>query len=588
MRRLRDKEELDGRDRRRRQHPGREPLCRPPRRLPLHARHERRRHSRPRRAPRRGQGAGARACRPRCRARRGAATTPSRSSPTAASPGASRRSPGSSAATAPLKPKIQLLADEHLGAADREQVLRRLEAWLDAELDAASSSRSSRLSEASDLSGLARGLAFRLAGDSRRASPRGGRRARSRRSTKAPRAQLRKYGVRFGAFNVYIPALLKPAAADLVLLLWALHAGRELRPRRRCPAAPPAARASPRSRPMRTSPSPIGTRPASMSRARRAVRIDMLERLSDLIRARVSWRPAEGGAAAPSGATGDGGFRVVPELMCVVGCSGEDFASILKALGFRRERRKLAPTGRRRSRRRKRPMARRPCDANRGAGASEPPSTRSGGQASARMRAERHDTHGEAQAAAAARTASAGACQREPRPRRRARSASAPPNFRLSPCLRSFAAISPPAGRKETEASHDVGSAARQMALVREARQDAHRSPHELIEAGKIRINGERAEIEPPGALGDVVTGISAGAGRLFVVRVAGEAERRGPATIARTLYEDLTPAAPAPASNVARRYRASVPPSATAGGSTPSRPTMHSCDCVLRCRRSL
>ena len=76
----------------------------------------------------------------------------------------------------------------------------------------------------------------------------------------------------------------------------------------------------------------------------RAVRIDMLERLSDLIRTRFIWSATEGGEAAPSGATGDGGFRVAPELMSVVGCSGEDFASILKALGFRRERRKLAQT----------------------------------------------------------------------------------------------------------------------------------------------------------------------------------------------------------------------------------------------------
>ena len=75
----------------------------------------------------------------------------------------------------------------------------------------------------------------------------------------------------------------------------------------------------------------------------RAVRIDMLERLSDLIRARIAYRSAEGGVAPPSGATGDGGFRVVPELMSVVGCSGEEFCSILKALGFRLERRKLAP-----------------------------------------------------------------------------------------------------------------------------------------------------------------------------------------------------------------------------------------------------
>lgn len=74
-----------------------------------------------------------------------------------------------------------------------------------------------------------------------------------------------------------------------------------------------------------------------------------------------------------------------------------------------------------------------------------------------------------------------------------------------------------------------------------------------LIEAGKIRINGERAlKVSRPVRAGDVVTGISAGAGRLFVVRVAGEAERRGPAMVARSLYEDLTPEVPR-ASNLAR-----------------------------------
>ena len=66
-----------------------------------------------------------------------------------------------------------------------------------------------------------------------------------------------------------------------------------------------------------------------------------------------------------------------------------------------------------------------------------------------------------------------------------------------------------------------------------------------LIEAGKIRINGERTlKVSRPVRAGDVVTGVSARAGRLFVVRVAGEAERRGPVTVARTLDEDLTPGA--------------------------------------------
>jgi ATP-dependent RNA helicase SUPV3L1/SUV3 len=139
---------------------------------------------------------------------------------------------------------------------------------------------------------------------------------------------------------VYLPALLKPAAGDLLLLLWSLYSGEahglDLDA---LPARPQQGL---------TSVEADKHIPESYWRAAgfrlagsRAVRIDMLERLSDLIRARIAYRPAEG-VTPPLGATGDGGFRVVPELMSVVGCSGEDFASILKALGFRRERRPLA------------------------------------------------------------------------------------------------------------------------------------------------------------------------------------------------------------------------------------------------------
>jgi ATP-dependent RNA helicase SUPV3L1/SUV3 len=241
----------------------------------------------------------------------------------------------------PLKPKFQLLADEHLGPAEREQVLRRIEAWLSAQLNGRLAPLVA-LSEASDLSGLARGLAFRVVetlGVLRRDAVAGEVKALDQ----TARAGLRKYGVRFGAFNIYIPALLKPAAADLLLLLWALHAGRDYgidaealppRPRQGLTSV----EADPRV------PEPYWHAAGFQIAGARAIRIDMLERLSDLIRARVSWRPVEGGEPAPSGATGDGGFRASPELMSVVGCSGEDFASILRALGFRRDRRKLEPT----------------------------------------------------------------------------------------------------------------------------------------------------------------------------------------------------------------------------------------------------
>ena len=37
------------------------------------------------------------------------------------------------------------------------------------------------------------------------------------------RASLRKYGVRFGAYHIYLPALLKPGPRKLATELWALR-----------------------------------------------------------------------------------------------------------------------------------------------------------------------------------------------------------------------------------------------------------------------------------------------------------------------------------------------------------------------------
>lgn len=62
-----------------------------------------------------------------------------------------------------------------------------------------------------------------------------------------------------------------------------------------------------------------------------------------------------------------------------------------------------------------------------------------------------------------------------------------------------------------------------------------------LIAAGKVRINGERT-LKPSRLVhaGDVIT--AAHLGRLSVIRVVDIAKRRGPASAAQTLYEDLTP----------------------------------------------
>jgi ATP-dependent RNA helicase SUPV3L1/SUV3 len=73
------------------------------------------------------------------------------------------------------------------------------------------------------------------------------------------------------------------------------------------------------------------------------VRIDILERLADLIRLLLAWRPETPGDNAPAGATGDGGFTIVPDMMSILGCSPDELGAVLKALGFWVERREVAP-----------------------------------------------------------------------------------------------------------------------------------------------------------------------------------------------------------------------------------------------------
>jgi ribosome-associated heat shock protein Hsp15 len=73
------------------------------------------------------------------------------------------------------------------------------------------------------------------------------------------------------------------------------------------------------------------------------------------------------------------------------------------------------------------------------------------------------------------------------------------------------------------------------------------------IEAGKVRVNGIRA-LKPSRLVqaDDVVTATLFG--KLSVVRVLGIAERRGAASLARRLYDDLTPQAAAAPETAARQ----------------------------------
>jgi ATP-dependent RNA helicase SUPV3L1/SUV3 len=74
----------------------------------------------------------------------------------------------------------------------------------------------------------------------------------------------------------------------------------------------------------------------------RAVRVDILERRADLIRPALSWRETSPGTK-PAGAFDGRGFVVTQAMTSLTGSAGEDFASVLRALGYRMERRPAPP-----------------------------------------------------------------------------------------------------------------------------------------------------------------------------------------------------------------------------------------------------
>jgi ATP-dependent RNA helicase SUPV3L1/SUV3 len=157
----------------------------------------------------------------------------------------------------------------------------------------------------------------------------------------ASRATLRKYGVRFGAYHIYVPALLKPAARALASLLWAqkqddvdfsaLSGAQHL------------AGSGRTSFPVDKQLNRDAYRVLGYKQCgERAVRVDILERLADLIRPALSWRETSPGEK-PAGAFDGRGFVVTQAMTSLTGSAGEDFASILRALGYRMERRPPPP-----------------------------------------------------------------------------------------------------------------------------------------------------------------------------------------------------------------------------------------------------
>jgi len=231
-----------------------------------------------------------------------------------------------------LKPRVILLADEQLTGAARDKVAARAERYVHYQIESQLKPLVD-LKGAEQLTGIAKGIAFRLVenfglvnrrdiADDVKALDQEG------------RAALRRLGVRFGAYHIFVPTLIKPAPASLVTLLWALqNDGKDKQGFGDVVHALATGR---------TSVLVNGAFDPNFYRlagyrvlGRRAVRVDILERLADLIRPALSWRAGTG--RRPDGAYDGAAFIVTPPMMSILGATADDIEEILKGLGYRAE-----------------------------------------------------------------------------------------------------------------------------------------------------------------------------------------------------------------------------------------------------------
>ncbi len=222
-----------------------------------------------------------------------------------------------------LSPQVQPFVDEDAAPDVAEKVRRRLGHWIDRRI-AALFQPLIALRDDALLTGMARGIGYRLV-EALGVLPRGEIADDVKALDQDGRASLRKHGVRFGQYTLFQPLLLKPAPTRLRLVLWGLKEGLD-----EFPAAPPPGLVTVPALPG----APAGFYPRAGYRlaGERAIRIDMLERLADLLR----------------GLDAQNGFEAAPDMLSITGLGQEQFARLMQGLGYTatsgtRPKRKPAP-----------------------------------------------------------------------------------------------------------------------------------------------------------------------------------------------------------------------------------------------------
>jgi ATP-dependent RNA helicase SUPV3L1/SUV3 len=213
----------------------------------------------------------------------------------------------------PAKPTVEAFVDEEAGPDVAEKVRRRLQHFIDRKV-AAQFEPLLAMARDEALTGLARGFAFRLS-EAMGVLPRDAVASEVKELDQDARGALRKHGVRFGQFTIFLPALLKPAPTRLRLILWSLWNGLQ-----EFPESPPPGLVTipnvaevPKQHYTLAGYHPAGTR---------AIRIDMLERLADILRQKDS----------------RAGFEATPDMLSITGMTLDQFADLMAGLGYKGER----------------------------------------------------------------------------------------------------------------------------------------------------------------------------------------------------------------------------------------------------------
>ena len=210
----------------------------------------------------------------------------------------------------PLKPKAHAFVDEEAGIDVAQKVERRLQHFIDRKI-ATLFEPLLNLQNDDSLTGLARGFAFQMK-EALGVVARRNVAEDVKALDQDARSLLRKHGVRFGQFTVFLPLLLKPAPTRLRLVLWSLAQGLD-----EFPEAPPPGLVTV---PVDASASEgSDTMAGYRNSGARAIRVDMLERLADQLRSEDS----------------RGGFEAKADMLSITGMTLEQFADLMQGLGYR-------------------------------------------------------------------------------------------------------------------------------------------------------------------------------------------------------------------------------------------------------------